>query len=132
MTTTVRTLLAVLALVAGTLTLSAAPSTAAAPPHSGSCHSISEGFKSWVGFQTTAVDCSVAHDLGKKWAGSCGRSSSTVTPMTCNLEVQVGSFVLPFHCSNKKGAQQPAHYIVHCGHDHHRATVSFTFFAHGF
>jgi hypothetical protein len=35
-----------------------------------------------------------------------------------------------FACANKKATQSPAHYYVHCTHEHR--SVSFTFFPYGF
>ncbi|MCP0621801.1 hypothetical protein KU644_23910, partial [Salmonella enterica subsp. enterica serovar Kentucky] len=111
------------------LTVTAAPATATTP-HSGSCHEISQGYRSWVGITTTHIDCAVAHDIGKRWTGNCGRSASTVAAKHCELPVTVEGSVLMFHCANTKAAQSPDHYHVQCHHNH--THVSFTYYAYGF
>jgi hypothetical protein len=108
-----------LALVAAVFV--AAPA-AAAPPPASSCHSFSEGTRSWVSFRLVDVTCHDAHALARLWAGSCGRSTAPHRVFHCD--------VTGFSCANTKGHETPTHYVVECGQGHRR--VYFTFWAHGF
>jgi hypothetical protein len=127
--TALRTLASVLVVVAGSLTL-ATGSAPAASAATEACHSVSQGFQSWVSYEATDIACVHAHSIGKKWSSSCGRSSSTVTPMHCTIIEHVDGRDMHFSCANKKASQSPSHYHVHCTHEHR--LVTFTYFPHGF
>jgi hypothetical protein len=129
--TALRTLAATLMVVAGSLSLSTGSASAApsAPSANQSCHSLSSGFKTWTGYQVTDLACAHAHSIGTKWSSACGRSTRPTAPMHCTIIEHVDGRDMHFSCTNHKAPQSPAHYNVHCTHEHR--VVMFTFFPYG-